>query len=325
MFNLKKITLPQKDHVFLRKYMAENYTEIKKCIFCKKKLLKIISLINKTSEYSTSYCKNCDFITKSNVENYKTLNSWFKNNWYKKHIITSRKKIIPDFKIYNIFKTLLKKNSKIIDLGCGNGNTVLGFQSKGFDVKGLEPSKGLVNAAKKYTKSIKQGGYEQINKIKGKFDLIIFNDVLQFLISPKNAIDIAIKKLNRKGYLYIKFGPLKSKNIIHFAFFQTLQNILTINTILKNYGKFQISVINYNPVEIILKKEISKKTKFKSSTKNQELKFTILKHINFLSVFFLKYAIIRWGQRKIILNSNTRFLDFPIKIYIKNNIFLLNK
>ena len=37
------------------------------------------------------------------------------------------------------------------------------------------------------------------------------------------------------------------------------------------------------------------------------------------------YVSFNDGYGKIILNSNTRFLDFPIKIYIKNNIFLLNK
>lgn len=325
MLFLKRVFLPNKDHLILKEYTPDDHLKIEKCLFCQKELEKIISLINKTSEYSTSYCENCDFITKSNIAKKEYLDNWFKTNWYKKHIIRSQKKITPDFKIYSIFKSLLKNDSRIIDLGCGNGNTVLGFQSKGFNVRGLEPSKGLVNAAKKYTKNIQIGGYEKIKKIKGKFDLIIFNDVLQFLANPKEAIDIAINRLNKNGYLYIKFGPLKSKNIIHFAFFSVNQNILTANTILKNYDKFEISVLNKNPVQIILKKKISKKSKNEVNKGNLRLKFAIFKDIGFLSIFLLKMTAIKWGQRKIVISSSSRFLNLPIKIYFKNKIKLFFK
>lgn len=72
------------------------------------------------------------------------------------------------------FSSLIKKNGKILDLGCGSGRAVKFFFKEGFDVVGIDFSEEMLNLAKK-------------NIPKGKFLLMDMRD-LNFLKESFDAV-----------------------------------------------------------------------------------------------------------------------------------------
>jgi len=67
------------------------------------------------------------------------------------------------------------KNKKVLDVGCGGGTDILFYEKLGADVYGIDPSKFMVNAAKKIIKQpnkIKIGGAEKIPFDKNFFDIV---------------------------------------------------------------------------------------------------------------------------------------------------------
>jgi len=95
--------------------------------------------------------------------------------------------------------TFLKKDSKILDIGCGTGRHSIFLAKKGFDVIAIDPSKtGLEIAKKKAEKlkiNFKVGKKEKINFENNYFDAVIITNVLSHsLISD---IKKSVKEINR--------------------------------------------------------------------------------------------------------------------------------
>jgi len=188
------------------------------------------------------------------------------NNWHSKE--EKQKEI-------NYFKHLLKdhnflpdnKDDKVLEIGTGMGRLLISLKDQGYDnVKGCEIDKGLAKHCFKEGLDIYNGDIiEYLKKIKEKFDVIYFFDVLEHL--PKDqqieALSEINKHLSEKGKLILSvpnalaplshyfenidwthhcsFSPhslsfvLKSSGLFNFTFRPSHQESLEIRKLKKHW------------------------------------------------------------------------------------------
>lgn len=121
-----------------------------------------------------------------------------------------------------IVKEILKykKSGKLLDVGCSSGLMLELLQQKGFKVYGIEPNKNAYKIAnRKFPKHIfcttLTGCYCVIlHSSKLKFDVIIFNHVLEHIEKVHEQLEIAKKLLQPDGLLVI--GVPNTRNIIFY-------------------------------------------------------------------------------------------------------------
>jgi len=123
-------------------------------------------------------------------------------------------------------KIHLHKKSKILDIGCGTGFSMVYLKYLGYgDILGIDPAIEMVSIAKNKGLNVQVGGFLDLNELslkKESFDLIISISSLQWVISNRKEIEIKniIKKIGKvvfdllcvKGILAIQFYP-KDKSI----------------------------------------------------------------------------------------------------------------
>lgn len=111
-------------------------------------------------------------------------------------------------KTINIITDSLNKNSKVIDIGCGNGYLTKKITKKFKNVVGVDQSKSAIKFAKKnYKGKIKfiNSDLENLN-LKKKFDIIFLIEVIEHVYSPDNLIK-KIKKFMKKNTILIISTP----------------------------------------------------------------------------------------------------------------------
>jgi 2-polyprenyl-3-methyl-5-hydroxy-6-metoxy-1,4-benzoquinol methylase len=100
----------------------------------------------------------------------------------------------------NLLKRLtkvgLKKNHKILDMGCGNGTFVSYLKKNGYSsVKGFDP----------YVKEFSDLNFDE------KFDCVIVNDVIEHVENPRAFMGDCTKFLHSQGIIY--FGTADSSDV----------------------------------------------------------------------------------------------------------------
>lgn len=103
------------------------------------------------------------------------------------------------------------KNSKIIDLGCGNGNILRILKNLGFkNIIGIDASTNLLKRAGKITK-VKQCDLEKKLPLKNEsFDIAIAKDICEHLLNIEQFIGETHRILKPDGMLIIAGPNLKS-------------------------------------------------------------------------------------------------------------------
>lgn len=111
--------------------------------------------------------------------------------------------------ILSVLNQYLKSDSKVLDIGCGAGTLCLYLASKGNEVLGIDISKKAVDSANDGADKLrlKNVRFEVINfpnkAPQGKYDFIIFTEVVEHLKDEEKALRIINKLLNRNGILFI--------------------------------------------------------------------------------------------------------------------------
>ena len=190
----------------------KNIEKINKCPSCKSNNFKKITEVyfkNKFCFFSTSFCKSCSLIFRSRRPNEK----WFLKNWNLRHNIQKAKSInflnprieIDRKKRYGlILDDIIKKNQRILDIGCGPGTGLKKYATKNI-IDGIEPDITRAKVAKKNKVNVYNCSLEEFyKKEKVKYDLVIFFHTLEHMFYPRKTIYIIQKLLKRDGKLVIE-------------------------------------------------------------------------------------------------------------------------
>jgi ubiquinone/menaquinone biosynthesis C-methylase UbiE len=136
----------------------------------------------------------------------KPLKNWDNKTWL------SSKKYINQFHKFLKKKVILKKNTRVLDIGCGRANIISFLQKKykfetkavGIDIlRNKNTRKNILFKKSDAIKYLKKGN---------KFDIIIIKQTIHFFSKTKiiSLLNLAKKNLNTKGTLLI--FSLKTKN-----------------------------------------------------------------------------------------------------------------
>lgn len=237
-----------------------------KCPICKsldflviKKKVNLFSDIKKIKKfyYSSSdhklidqlvKCKTCKFIFLNPRINSKIILNSYKNTADKEFARYNSERCetfeINFKRVLKYIKIDNKKDFRILDIGTGGGAFLIALKKLGFKATGIEPSRWLVNQAKKkYKIDIIQGTIENY-KIKKKYDLICFWDVFEHVIDLNLTLKICKNLLKKKGFLLFNLpdhGSLARKVLrsnwpfylnVHLYYFEKQ----TIKKLLRNYN-----------------------------------------------------------------------------------------
>lgn len=282
LFNSKQLKISSKLNNLLSQ---ENNLIDRNCIICNSYNYQHISNTDRYGiKYFTGICKDCGLL-----QQYKYPNNDFVNMFYEKYyndlysfFKSPEDRFNSRFKSaqykYDIIKKYLKNNIKnsVLEIGCGSGGILSFFQTKNYEVYGLDYQNDHLDYAKK--KNITTfSNYKKINR---KFDLIILSHVLEHLVSVDDVLTKCKNLLNDKGIIYIEVPSLESisehyhyeiKNFLHIAHVthftkKTFMNLINlkgfkikyinskIHAVIEPYNSENRIINNYNDTKKILRK-----------------------------------------------------------------------
>lgn len=162
-----------------------------------------------------------------------------------------------------------KKNSRLLDIGCGGGHFISTAQNKGWKAIGTDISREAIQICKEKNLKVRCGNISELNFQSNYFDIITMFEVMEHLDNPRGTLEQIHKILRPGGLLYITtpnfnsltrfiLGPKwRAFDIEHIFYFTAV----CIMRLLKQIGFSKINVKSNN-LSII------------------EIKLTFFSHIN---------------------------------------------
>ncbi len=102
-------------------------------------------------------------------------------------------------KVFDYFQAV-KKNGNVLDIGCGNGQTLYFLKKRGFNPFGVELNDNTANSAKKNGFNVYNGFLENAPFDSNFFDCIFLGEIIEHVKSPENLI--------KQSSLFLKKGGL---------------------------------------------------------------------------------------------------------------------
>ncbi len=94
-------------------------------------------------------------------------------------------------------------SGRVLDVGCGNGDLLAHFASRGWEIYGIDPSESAVKAAQARGAQVHRGTLEDQPWEPRSFGLITFQHALEHVPSPVHALASASRLLEPGGLLVI--------------------------------------------------------------------------------------------------------------------------
>lgn len=170
------------------------------------------------SELSNGYCS---WHSLCKICNYEKANLQPTINLHSAHQLIdedARETGLRDLRISN-FKKLLKSikslkpnGGRLIDVGCAHG-WFLETAINDFDVFGLEPDKNVFDATSRRGLPVRMGYFPDALNESEKFDVIVFNDVIEHIPDIESTLASCHQRLNEDGLLVLN---LPSSNGIFY-------------------------------------------------------------------------------------------------------------
>ena len=190
-------------------------------------------ILDSINEYNIIECKKCQFKHAVPIPTEKELLNFYTNEFYsiEKPLFIERMtedldwwNLVHDEK-YDLLESILnKKQRSLLDVGCGFGYFLLRGKQRGWDVKGIDPSKKAVNAAKQKGLNVSEGMISESLIEENPVDVIHMHEVLEHLPNPIESLTILKKILKPDGLICIlspnDYNPLQ--NIV-----QKKSNVIT--------------------------------------------------------------------------------------------------
>lgn len=113
-------------------------------------------------------------------------------------------------KLIHYINTYLKKESKILDMGCGTGIIMKKFQNLGFNICGIDKSSDAISFCKKRgLNNVKLGDGNNIPFENEKFDIVIALDILEHVDDDSLVLKEMNRVLKKGGKLIISVPAFK--------------------------------------------------------------------------------------------------------------------
>lgn len=167
------------------------------------------SRINYPDHFNLVSCDECGMLfsdislTKADVDNY-----YVNCNMYDNASNVKSKVYDEGCKLYyDAISPYITEESRIIDIGCGNGNFLDFLKVKGFkNLYGMDPSESSIQKLKENEINGLVGNiYDRVpEKLQEKFDIVIFSFVFEHLLIPESCLKNLISLMKKpNGILYI--------------------------------------------------------------------------------------------------------------------------
>lgn len=99
----------------------------------------------------------------------------------------------------------VKPGSKVLDIGCGLGFSLLELKNNNCDAYGIDPDINALKLAKKFNLKFKKAFIEDNPFPSQKFDYIIANQVLEHTNNPINFLKVIKSRLKDNGEILLSF------------------------------------------------------------------------------------------------------------------------
>ena len=238
-----------------------------KCRLCESKNLKTVYHLNpqpigddyngnknqkqKLYPLNLDLCNNCKFVQLSHVLNPDIV--------YGKYLyVTQTSSGLPEhFKklVNHLFKKkIIKKKSKVLEIGSNDGTLLKFINSYGCDVLGVDPAKELAKKTK-FKTIVGKFDYQLSNSIKKRYgtqDLIIANNVIANIDDLKDVFKGISTLLNTNGHFVMETFSLKGvieKNLLDNIYHEHL-SYFTINSLIKFAKKFGLKIFSADHIPV---------------------------------------------------------------------------
>jgi 2-polyprenyl-3-methyl-5-hydroxy-6-metoxy-1,4-benzoquinol methylase len=119
---------------------------------------------------------------------------------------------------WDIIDLIPQGNHKILDVGCGAGNTLIKLKEtkKAQEIYGLEMNKEIIQGHIGDINKVVVGDIEEIDPSFPEefFDYIIFADVLEHLTEPEKILKKYMKYLNKNGMIIASIPNIKNYSVL---------------------------------------------------------------------------------------------------------------
>jgi len=185
--------------------------EFVSCNFCQSINYEIVCtgkdfLIGSNTQFNVVRCKNCGLLYTNPRPKPATISKYYPES-YSNFLLSNRFFSLLRHVVFgnelNLFSNIVKKNSRVLEIGCGTGEYLSYLKHKGYEVEGIELSKYCIDTAwNKYGLNIKQGTIFDYKNKENYFDLIIMRHVLEHVPDPLETIKAIYKMLKENGTFF---------------------------------------------------------------------------------------------------------------------------
>jgi 2-polyprenyl-3-methyl-5-hydroxy-6-metoxy-1,4-benzoquinol methylase len=107
----------------------------------------------------------------------------------------------------------------MLDLGCGNGKSMLVAKRFGWDVVGIELDSAAVESARGQGLDVRPGSYKSIVDLKKKFDLVVCSHVIEHVHHPRELLSLALSTLEDGGQLWLQWPNPKADGLKRYGIY----------------------------------------------------------------------------------------------------------
>lgn len=198
------------------------------CIICNSTNQELIFKDIKDLEYETykpvdyAICKNCGLVSQFPLPNPNELQYFYPAEYrnylpVKENLFSFLKKIQFQNLADKITKEL-NKNSRILEIGFGNGQLLLALKEKGYEnLYGCDFTDRVFSNVKDKGIKLVVSNIEESFPFNEKFDLIIMNNVIEHFLDPLKVLENCKKYLSQEGKI-ILITP--NSNALEFLIFK---------------------------------------------------------------------------------------------------------
>lgn len=179
---------------------------------------------------------------------------------YSRYWISRKYEHLSEVAVLKDFFATIGRNKRIIDIGGGYGRLAKEYSKYAKSITIAEPSLSLLNKAKKYLSGI-ASNLKYVNSplekldtttIHNNYDVAVLVRVIHHIESPKTAIVVASKALDKGGYFILEFankihGKAIFKNFLNGNFTFPLEIFPADKRSSKNKKVNSILFLNHHP------------------------------------------------------------------------------